>query len=132
MRNRLLIALFTLSVALSGCSEGRRASPELPESVSPGWKRTDLQESAPPPEVPAGGSPVCRQATYAGSGNAQIWVCRYGDATAAFDAAQRARAEAQTVKFQEDEYLVLVKWNNAPKTELTALIRAVQKTLTRK
>jgi hypothetical protein len=42
---------------------------------------------------------------------------------------QRARAEAQTVKFQEGNYLVLVNWNDAPKANLTALVRAVQKAL---
>ena len=47
----------------------------------------------------------------------------------AFEAVQRARAEAQTVKFQEGPYLVLVKWNNVPKDSLTALVRAIQKAL---
>jgi hypothetical protein len=39
---------------------------------------------------------------------------------------QRARAEAQTVKFQVGSWLVLVKWNNAPKASVTALVRAIQ------
>ena len=132
MRKWPLVALLALSVALWACGEGPRAKPEVPESVSPGWKLTSLTPSGAPPEVPEGGSPNCWQANYAGSGAAQIWLCRYSDTTGAFDAAQRARAEAQTVKFQEGEYLVLVKWNNAPRTDLTALIRAVQKDLGRK
>ena len=47
--------------------------------------------------------------------------------TNAFDAVQRARAEAQTVKFQQGASLVLVKWNDVPKDSLTALVRAIQK-----
>ena len=47
----------------------------------------------------------------------------------AFDAVQRARAEAQTVKFQVGVNEVLVHWNNAPKTNLEALIRTIQKAL---
>jgi hypothetical protein len=126
------VAWVALSVSLLACGEGRRARPELPPSVSPGWRLTALAQSAAPPEVPAGAIPECWQANYAGTGAARIWVCRYGNETGAFDAAQRARAEAQTVKFQEGEYLVLVQWNNAPKADLAALIRAVQKTLSGK
>ena len=126
------MALFGLSVLLVACGEGGPARPELPESAPPGWKLTSLAQAAAPPEVPAGAAPVCWQANYAGTGTAQIWLCRYNAETSAFDAAQRARAGAQTVKFQEGEYLVLVQWNNAPKADLTALVRAVQKTLSRK
>jgi hypothetical protein len=132
MRNWPLVALVALSVALWACAEGQHARPELPQSVSPGWKLTSLNPSAAPAEVPAGGSPECWQAIYSGTGAAQIWLCRYSSETGAFDAAQRANAAAQTVKFQEGEYLVLAKWNNAPKADLTALIRAVQKTLNKK
>jgi hypothetical protein len=126
------IALFGLSVFLVACGKAGPARPELPASVPPGWKLTALAQSAVPPEVPAGAMPDCWQANYAGTGTAQIWLCRYNAETSAFDAAQRARAGAQTVKFQEGEYLVLVQWNNAPKADLTALVRAVQKTLSRK
>jgi hypothetical protein len=128
MRIWLLFALLTLG----SCGEGQRGKPELPESVSPGWKLMSLQATAAPAEVPAGGTPECWLANYAGAGAAQLWLCRYNAETGAFDAAQRARAEAQTVKFQEGAYLVLVKWNNTPKTDLTALIRAIQKTLGKK
>jgi len=128
MRIWLLVVLLTLGA----CGEGAGGRPELPESVSPGWKLTSLQATAVPAEVPAGGTPECWLATYAGTGAAQLWLCRYNAETGAFDAAQRARSEAQTVKFQEGAYLVLVKWNDTPKTDLTALIRAVQKTLGKK
>jgi hypothetical protein len=127
------VALVALSVFLVACGENQPAKPDLPASVSPGWKLTALTRSvAPPPEVPEGGKPDCWQANYGGTGTAQIWLCRYSAETNAFDAAQRARAGAQTVKFQEGEYLVLVQWNNAPRADLAALIRAVQKTLSRK
>jgi hypothetical protein len=44
----------------------------------------------------------------------------------AFDAWQRVRANAQTVKCQESEYLVVVKSSDAPKTDLIALMRSIQ------
>jgi hypothetical protein len=126
------IALLGLSVFLLACCRSGPARPDLPESVPPGWKLISLAQAAAPPEVPAGAMPDCWQANYAGAGTARIWLCRYNAETSAFDAAQRARAGAQTVKFQEGEYLVLVQWNNAPKADLTALVRTVQKTIGRK
>lgn len=56
-------------------------------------------------------------------------MCWYKVSGSAFDAVQRARTEAQTVKFQEGNYLVLVKWNGVPKANLTALVRAIQKSV---
>jgi hypothetical protein len=66
---------------------------------------------------------------YSGSGNVESWLCWYKVAGNAFEAVQRSRAEAQTVKFQEGQWFVLLKWNNASRADLTALIRAVQKAL---
>ena len=76
--------------------------------------------------------PQCWKAQYEGVGTAEVWACGYRERGSAFDAVQRAPAAAQTVKFQEGKYLVLVKWNGVPKANLTALIRAVQKTLSPK
>ncbi len=59
-------------------------------------------------------------------------MCGYKASGSAFDAVQRTPAAAQAVKFQEGNYLVLVKWNAVPKANLTALIRAIQKTLSPK
>ena len=56
-----------------------------------------------------------------------VWTCWYRERGNAFEAAQRSRAEAQAVKFQEGSYLVLVRWNNAPKANVSALVRAVEK-----
>jgi hypothetical protein len=67
------------------------------------------------------------RAEYAGPGSAQVWICAFKASTRAFDAVQRARAEAQRVKFQQGANLALVKWNTVPKASLTALVRAIQK-----
>lgn len=106
--------------------------PELPESVSPGWKLATYAGSPVPPGVPAVNPPQCWKAQYDGVGTAEIWVCGYRESGSAFDAVQRTPAAAQAVKFQEGNYLVLVKWNGVPKADLTALIRAIQKTLSPK
>jgi hypothetical protein len=147
MRTRLCGALIALSSALCACGETRRPRPNLPDSVSRGWKLTSLDRSTAPPyvpypssrrspvqgqQVPAGGPRDCWQVNYAGADTAQIWFCRYSATYGAFDAWQRVRADAQTVKFQEGEYLVLVKGNSAPKADLTALMRAIQQALSKK
>jgi len=88
-----------------------------------------LKKSAVPSGVPSDGAPGCWKAEYAGSGTAEASICWYKATANAFEAVQRARAEAQTVKFQEEHYFVLVQWNNVPKANLTALIRAIQKAL---
>jgi len=103
--------------------------PDLPVSVSPGWKLSSLDRSPAPPGIPPDGSPDCWKADYEGQGSAQVWLCRYKAEAGALDAVQRARAEALTVRFQEGSYLVLVQWNNVPKASLTALVRTIQKVM---
>jgi hypothetical protein len=111
------------------CSSGPPPKPEIPASVSPGWKLSSLDKAAPPAEIPLDGAPECWKGAYTGQGDAEVWICGYKASGSAFDAIQRVRAEAQAVKFQEGRYFVLVKWNNVPKASLTALVRAIEKAL---
>jgi hypothetical protein len=106
---------------LSACASGPPPKPDIPDSISPGWKLSSLK--------PSDSDPACWTAEYAGTGSAEIRICWYKATASAFEEVQRTRAEAQTVKFQVEHYFVLVKWNNAPKADLTALIRAIQKAL---
>jgi hypothetical protein len=112
-----------VSLLLGACAPGAPVKPDLPESVSPGWKLASLSQS--PGE--------CWKADYIGASSsssaAEALICRYKEKGSAFNAAQRARAEAQTVKFEQGRYFVVVKWNNAPKSDLAALVRAIQKAL---
>ena len=108
------------------------AKPDLPGSVSPGWQMKIYDTSAKPADVP--GEPACWAARYEhGGGNdagsAQIVICGYPTTGGAFEAEQRARAEADTVKFQEGKYFLLVKWTKADHQAVTTLVRAIQNTL---
>jgi hypothetical protein len=114
---------------LAACSSAPPPKPDIPASVSPGWKLSSFDKAAPPPEIPAHGAPSCWKAAYAAEGIADVWICGYKARANAFDATQRVRAEAQAVKFQEDRYFVLVKWNNVPKARITVLVRALEKAL---
>jgi hypothetical protein len=134
--------LLALSLALFACNKGTqskkdakqteaksqatpKAKPSVPQSVVPGWKLVSLVKSGAPGSVPAAGSPDCWEASYTGSGNALVWLCRYADTTSALHASESAKASAQIVIFQEREYLVVVEWSAESIADLTALIHAV-------
>jgi len=104
--------------------------PDLPASVSPGWSRLSYDKAPPPAGLPEGPAPECWKGNYRGSdATAEVWVCGFRAEGSAFDAVQRARAEANTVKFQEARYLVIVRWNGGSRADVTALVRAIQKAL---
>jgi hypothetical protein len=114
-------SLLFISLLSCECASGPPLKPDIPDSVSPGWKLSSLAKS--------NDSPNCWKADYEGAGNVEVKICWYKATASAFEAVQRTRTETQTVKFQVERYFVLVKWNNVPKTNLTALIRAIQKSL---
>jgi hypothetical protein len=122
--------LMIASILLAACSEGATPrQPDLPASVAPGWTRATYQPSSPPAGLPEGSRPTCWEAGYTGPGVARVWVCGYRNSGGAFDAVQRARAEANTVKFQEGNFLVIATWNGGTRADVTALIRSIQRTL---
>ncbi|HYA17353.1 MAG TPA: hypothetical protein VEF06_07800 [Bryobacteraceae bacterium] len=121
----LLFAALLAGTLLSGCSPSPPPKPDLPASVSPGWKQDSFASIPKPADLP--GSPECWKAHYSGQGTAEVEVCGYPNG--AFDAAQRAAAQGQTVKFDQGKYFVRVRWNDSAKPAVTALVRAIQKSL---
>ncbi|MDE3198897.1 MAG: hypothetical protein KGN84_21290 [Acidobacteriota bacterium] len=103
--------------------------PDLPSTVAPGWTLKAYDSSAPPEGLPSGLAPQCWKAEYAGPGTAEVWACAFRAAGSAFDASQRARAEANTVKFQEGNFLIVTKWNGSSRSDVTSLVRTIQKTM---
>lgn len=135
--NHRLLFIFSLmlvvgsGLGLTGCGESALpGKPDLPQSVTPGWVRKSFAHVEPPPGLPAGQRTDCWKAEYIGTGTASagVWTCGYA-AGGAFDAAQRYASAADRVKFQVGEYLVIVQWSGGSKTEITALVRAVQNVL---
>jgi hypothetical protein len=112
-------SLLFAALLLEACVSSPPPKPDIPDSVSPGWKLSSLTKS----------SDECWDANYTGQGQAELRICWYKAPASAFEAVQRTPAEAQAVKFQVEHYFVLVKWNNVPRANLTALIRAIQKSL---
>lgn len=126
----LIGALMTLW--LVGCGANAPARPELPASVAPDWTQTGMTHSEPPAQLDKTGAPDCWKATYSGPGTATVWTCVYQAEGNAFEAVQRTRAEANSVKFQEGQIFVLVQWDKAGRDEIATLIRGVQKALHKK
>jgi len=115
-------SLLFAALALAACAAGPPAQPDIPNSISPGWKLASLSKSS-------SGDPTCWKADYTGAGTASASICWYKATESAFDALQRTRAEAQAVKFQKGHYFVLIKWNNVPKVNLMALVRELERAL---
>ncbi len=112
-----------LALALSACSlPARSAASLLPASVGGIWQRTSLRD-IPPPRP---GIVRAFEAGYAGAGN--VTVDLY-DTKNAFEMVQHWREAPNTVFFYKDRYFVLVKWEQADRKALTALVRGLQKEL---
>jgi hypothetical protein len=128
----ILLSVVALCFALAGCSTGSvPGKPDLPQSVSPGWAMKSYEGSSAPDGLPNGSKPVCWKANYAGAGaaTAEIRVCGYASEGGAFDAGQRTRAAANTLKFDRGRYLVIARWNAASRTDVMALMRALEQAL---
>jgi hypothetical protein len=129
-----LFLLFTAGL-LAGCSSSGPAAekPELPKSVAPGWTQTGYSETPAPAALPATATPPkCWLAIYGGPGTAEVRLCGYATPGPAFDAGQRYPTAANTVKFQIENWFVLVNWKDSSQTDITALVRSLQRTLEKK
>ena len=128
--------LVMASLVWTACGNSS-AEPPLPASVSPSWTRTAFAKSDAPKGLPSGGTaPICWKGDYAlaaasnsPAGSAVIRACRYSAGTLAFDAVQRMSSAADTVQFQEGPWLLVVQWTGASKTDITTLVRSVQRSL---
>ena len=97
-------------------------------SVSPGWTLRGIAVSEPPAGLPQLGTPpVCWKADYTGESGATVLVCGYR--ASAFEAEQRMPFSANQVKFHKGVYLVLVRWDNASRAAVTALVGAIERSL---
>ena len=129
------LALWFQMVLLAGCSAGGPAAerPDLPKSVAPGWAQQSYSDTAPPAGLPPSPTaPKCWLAAYSGPGTAEVRVCAFAAGSSSFDAGQRYPTVADTVKFQIENWFVLVHWTGASQTDVTALVRAVQRVLQKK
>jgi hypothetical protein len=106
----------SLVAALGGCA--RHKDLMLPESAAGGWR---LQETRREPKKILG--------TYQGPGTVRVEVVDTGAPVNAFDLAQRARPQPDTVFFYKENYFVTVKWEGADREALKLFVRDLEKRL---
>jgi len=112
-----------LTLVLSACSQpARSAASLLPASLGGVWQRKSLRD-IPPPRP---GITRAFEAGYEGAG--KVTVDLY-ETKNAFEMVQHWREAPNTVFFYKGRYFVLVKWEQADRQALTALVRGLQKEL---
>jgi hypothetical protein len=117
-----------LAAFCAACGPGEPKKPDLPASVSPGWKQTKMEAGGAPERLPQGSpAPVCWHAEYAGEGPVTVWACGYPAEETAFEAVQKMTPAAEEVKFHKGRYLIVVEWKNVSQEGITTLIRAIQR-----
>ena len=131
---RITILLLT-AAWLTGCGkDAPPPKPELPKIAAPSWNLGAYDAAPPPPGLPASTQPpTCWKAAYNGTPPATVWVCGYPTGGGAFDAVQRTATGANTVKFEEDRYLVIASCpalnDPAARDGFQNLVRAIQQKL---
>src|SRR6185312_11975459 len=131
-RGRTSSLLFAIALAgfCAACGPGQAKKPDLPTSVSPGWKQTKMEAGGAPVRLPQSSpAPTCWRAEYAGEGPVTVWACGYGTQESALEAAQKMMPAAEEVKFHKGRYLIVVDWKNVSQANITTLIRAIQRSL---
>ncbi len=131
MAKRLWVLLSVLT--LLGCSARETPAPDLPKSISPGWRlasfeKTDLLNA--PDSVKAAHPTAAWRGTYSGPGTAHVRVWAVPGATG-LDLVQNWRAEPNTVVLYSDRYFAAVDWAGADRVQAGALVRAMERALGR-
>jgi len=116
------------ALALGGCAQPPPAPGILlPPTLAGVWQRKSLR-SIPPPQ-----SGVLRafEAAYEGAGRLTVDLDETNALGTAFEMAQHRRAAANAVFFDKGRFFVVVKWEQADRQALKALVREMQNELAR-
>ncbi len=130
-RNYSLLFALLLAGILTACGASEAVKPDLPASISPGWKLTSMESSPAPARLPAASPPPpCWKASYGNEGgSASVWVCGYTSQSGAFDALQRMNPGPDEVRIQKGRYLVVTQWTAVPRAQVTVLMTAIERAL---
>lgn len=131
MAKRLWVLLSVLT--LFGCSARETPAPDLPKSISPGWRlasfgKADLASA--PDIVKAAHPQAAWLGTYTGAGTAHVRVWAVSGATG-LDLVQNWQAEPNTVVLYSDRYFTAVDWAGTDRVQAGALVRAIERAVGR-
>ncbi len=124
-----------MALLFCGCRQSSPPLPIFPEMVAGIWRRTALRE-VPVSEAP---DPISRTsvnrlqaATYEGPGKLEARAYELTSPAVALDLVQRWRPSADTVFFYRGRYFVVVKWDQAERTALSAFVKEMEQRLPEK
>ncbi|MEO8591810.1 MAG: hypothetical protein ABI759_00675 [Candidatus Solibacter sp.] len=131
MRPRILplalLAVFT-TLGLTGCGNKSMTMPDLfPETVG-AWHRTATSEPAAagnPDEIDAQSIEKIRAASYEGPGKLEARVYQLATPAVALDVVQRWHATADSVFFNQDRFLVVLKWQAADRKAVQEFVTVI-------
>jgi hypothetical protein len=120
-------------IAISAACGRSAPPPDLFPPVMAGvWRRTALQEmsaSDAPDPVPRNTINHLQAASYEGPGKLEARVYQLQSPAMALDLVQRWRPSADTVFFYRDQYLIVIKWQEADRNALKSFVAELEKRL---
>jgi hypothetical protein len=123
-----------LALALSACRQRSTPLDLLPETVTNVWRRGSLLEppvSEAPDPVPRTSVKRLQTAVYEGPGKLEARVYELTSSAVGLDMVQRWRPSADTVFFNQGDFLVVVKWQQADRQALHDFVSELEKRLAR-
>jgi hypothetical protein len=121
-----------LTLAAAACRQAGMPPNLLPETVADVWHRTSLDNPAvsdAPDPVPRSAVNHFQTASYEGPGKVRVRVYDLESPAVALELVQRWRPSADTVFFQRGRYFVVLKWEDADRKALEALVAELEKRL---
>jgi hypothetical protein len=121
-----------LAFAMSACGSKSQRASLLPDTLATVWRRTSLHDAPPseaPDAVPRTSVRRLEIAVYEGPGKLEVRVYELNSRAVALDMVQRWRLSADTVFFNQGEYLVVVKWEQADRQALRDFVRELEQRL---
>lgn len=131
MTKRFRYSVLLSVLTLLRCSRAGVEQPELPRSISPGWRLLRVESmdiSTSPRQVREARPENAWIATYSGDSIAhvRIWAI---PRPLGLELVQRWRAEANTVVFYSQHYFAAIDWKEPDAQKASALVRAVERAL---
>jgi hypothetical protein len=124
-------ALLPLAALLNSCGKKQPPPDLFPETVASVWRRaaSPAGPAGAADPVPAGSVRQMLTANYSGAGRLQARAYELTSPAVALDVVQRWRPSADTVFFHRENWLVVVKWEDAPRADVQAFVRETEKRL---
>jgi hypothetical protein len=124
--------LLWIAWALAACRGKLSSIDVFPENIGGVWRRTSLRDmpiSEAPDPVPRTSVRRLQTAKYEGPGQLEVRCYELTSAGAGLDMVQRWRPSADTVFFSQQQFFIVVRWQQAERKALQDFVRELEKRL---